>query len=273
MFIAKHKPAPQLAPYVYEYTIARLPKGMPVEKCIPDGFLKLFIYLSDDSPVYKDVQGNIKEWGDGFSGHPVDEDFYVQADKPIDVIVCSFRPQGIQHFYNTPTPYFNNTLLPVDVFLGRQASLLKEQLLEAYSDAEKIMVMNRYFLKLLNSTSTPASAITYAQDIIHASNGLVNIEKLATSINTTRRSLERNFLKQVGMTPKYFSRVLRINYAFRQKQTDPICNWQDIIYNCGYFDQSHFIKEFKHFTGTTPELFYLDEHKIKEVCVGRPLEV
>lgn len=270
MYIARYKPALELEPYIHEYTIVQIPTGFALEKCIPDGFVKLFIYLGDNKPQYIDSANNIHNWSDGFSGHAVDEDFYVKADKAIDVIVCSFRPQGIYRLYNIPIEHFNNNLLPVDALMGNDGARLKEQLQEAGDDdLTKTTILNHYFIKMANRIDhSHASPIAYAQDIIFANKGNINIEQLADNISITRRSLERNFVKEVGMTPKYFARVLRINYAFTQKQVNPYCQWQDIIHNCGYFDQSHFIKEFKHFTGSTPEVFYMKDHLVKEVCVA-----
>ncbi len=270
MHITRHKPAPDLAPYVYEYTIVRTTTSLPVEKCVPDGFIKLFIYTGSNKPIYYDAAGNKKDWGDGFSGHPVDEAFYVHIDEPIEVIVCSFKPQGIFHLYNVPIHLLNNGLLSSDTLMGYDAGLLKEQLHEAVNDTDKIAVINRYFRKLAQkAASYETCAISYAQDIIIAKNGMVNIDHLSDNISTTRRSLERNFIKKVGVTPKYFARILRFQYAFSQKQMNPACSWQDIIYDCGYFDQSHFIKDFRHFTDASPESFYRGEHPARDICAGR----
>ena len=71
------------------------------------------------------------------------------------------------------------------------------------------------------------------------------------------------------MSPKYYAKVLRFNYAFGLKRANPALDWFDIIYDCGYFDQTHFIKEFRHFTGQPPVAFYSKPHPIESVYVGR----
>ena len=73
-----------------------------------------------------------------------------------------------------------------------------------------------------------------------------------------RRQFERQFLLKVGMSPKYYARVRRIGYlcSILASKKWAVDDWHDLIYKMGYFDQSHFIKEFTGFTGKSPR-FYL----------------
>ena len=71
----------------------------------------------------------------------------------------------------------------------------------------------------------------------------------------TQKHLIDQFKKYIGLTPKYYQRILRFNEILQQIQKKENITWTQIAYQCGYSDQSHFIKEFKHFSGFNPKEF------------------
>lgn len=88
-------------------------------------------------------------------------------------------------------------------------------------------------------------------NIINASKGLISIKQILAQDDLNYKFVERLFKKHVGLTPKVYCRVIRFNNAFGLLNKH--YNLTDIAYQCGYFDQNHFIKEIKHFTGLTPK--------------------
>ncbi len=78
----------------------------------------------------------------------------------------------------------------------------------------------------------------------------------------SQKKLIDEFKKFVGLTPKYYQRILRFNDLLQKIQHKDSVTWRDIAQDCGFFDQSHFIKEFRHFSGMNPEQFIGNEfHK------------
>ena len=266
-------PAALLQKYIHRYWIVSSPDAMPPEKCVMDGFVKLFIYLNDNLPEYHDSEGRQKYWGDGIGGHQTDGDLVIQTPKNLKLIFCIFRPFGFYRLFKIPIHLLNNKVVPLEVFLGKRTPEFKEKVLSAPSDETKIRMVDDFFGSLVRQLHTPyRSAVEFAQDLMLQNNGLVNIENLSNQLNISRRSLERHFSENVGMSPKYYARVLRFNYAFGLKRANPALDWFDIIYDCGYFDQTHFIKDFRHFTGEPPVAFYSKPHPIDSVYVGRGLK-
>ena len=270
MLMKEFIPAPALQKYIHRYWIVSSVEAMPPEKCVMDGFVKLFVYLNDNLPVYYDTEGRRKEWGDGIGGHQTDGDLTIQTPGDLRLIFCIFRPFGFYRLFKVPIHLLNNNVVPLEVFLGKRTREFKEKVMAAPSDEAKIRTVDEFFGSLVRQLTTPyRSAVEFAQDQMLQNNGLVNIEILSNQVNISRRSLERHFSDNVGMSPKYYARVLRFNYAFGLKRANPALDWFDIIYDCGYFDQTHFIKDFRHFTGQPPVTFYSKPHPIEAVYVGR----
>lgn len=75
------------------------------------------------------------------------------------------------------------------------------------------------------------------------------------SSGLSQRQFECKFIEQVGVSPKLYSRIIRLNYALQVKVTRPHLSWTDVTYEAGYFDQMHLVKDFKSLAGETPARF------------------
>lgn len=268
--MSEYIPDAHLQKYIHRFWILSSAAAMPAEKCVLDGFVKLFIYLNDNLPEYYDTEGRRKEWADGIGGHQTGGDLFIKTPADLRLIFCIFKPVGFYRLFNVPIHLLNNDVVPLEVFLGNRTREFKERVLSAPTDQAKIDVVNAFFTSLARKLPPAYDLpVEHAQDQLMQNNGLVSIEALSNQINVSRRSLERHFEVNIGMSPKYYAKVLRFNYAFGLKRANPNLDWFDIIYDCGYFDQTHFIKEFRHFTGQPPVAFYNDPHPIKSAYVGR----
>jgi AraC-like DNA-binding protein len=263
-------PAAPLQNYIHRYWIFSSAEAMAAENCIMDGFVKLFIYLNDHLPEYCDANGHKKQWGDGIGGHQTDRDLTISTPENLRLIFCIFRPSGFYRLFKTPIHLLNNNVVPLEAFLGKRTREFKDRLLPAPEDEDKIAVVDEFFISLAwRLPVANRSSVEVAQNQLLQNNGMLPIDGLSSQLNISRRSLERYFSEHVGMPPKYYARVLRFNYAFGLKRANPALDWFDIIYDCGYFDQTHFIKDFKHFTGKAPTAFYSKPHPIEAAYVGR----
>lgn len=96
--------------------------------------------------------------------------------------------------------------------------------------------------------------------LIIETNGLHTISEIRDKINISERTFERRFLAQVGVTPKQFSKIIQFQNSLAELQDSDFSKLTDVVYNNGFADQSHFIRVFRAFTGTTPSSF---NHKTK----------
>lgn len=99
-------------------------------------------------------------------------------------------------------------------------------------------------------------ATNFVADQIQRRHGQVNIDALAHAVNLSKRQLERQFHQKVGVTPKHYARLARFNYVFQILEDEVATNWVDVALRCGYYDQAHFIREFRRYTGESPAAYF-----------------
>jgi AraC-like DNA-binding protein len=118
------------------------------------------------------------------------------------------------------------------------------------TDKQKIVIN---FLQQLLRNQTADKSIVQAINIINETKGQVRVDELAYKVYNSKRNFERKFKVATGLTPKQFIINVRFQHSLNllQSNNDLI----DIAYSCGYYDQSHFIHEFKEITGVTPEKY------------------
>lgn len=169
-----------------------------------------------------------------------------------------FKPNGFYKIFGIPHSKILNHIIDGEQILSNRIPVLYEQLCHCKELNEMAVVANNFllpFLKKQNSFYTN-DGITSIYNLILKNDGLVNIDKIAKEANMSIRTFERHFIEQVGMPPKLFSNIVRFNHALNLKFQDPKKSWTSIGYMAGYFDQMHFIKDFKRFAGNTPTSFF-----------------
>ncbi len=116
--------------------------------------------------------------------------------------------------------------------------------------------LNLFFLRQLALVQPDAPFIQFAVHQIFRTNGTLPIDTLRKKIHASRRYVEKAFKKHVGMTPKQYARLIRVKKASLLLLEDDFCgNINQVAASLGYYDQSHFLKDFKQVAGRTPTSF------------------
>jgi len=117
-------------------------------------------------------------------------------------------------------------------------------------------ILADYFQQLLqNAAINPDYRIKLAINLILQTNGTMSIQELREKLGVTERTLERHFLKEIGITAKQFARIIQFRSAMTQMTETDYVNLTDVGYDNRFADQSHFIRSFKRYTGKTPREF------------------
>lgn len=140
-----------------------------------------------------------------------------------------------------------------DIF-GADISLLGEALAEAQSWPERFALLDKFLLRRLADVHVP-SQTAFILRKLHDAEGLANMKALAGEIGCSQKHLISLFRNAVGTTPKNYCRLLRFEKALQLVRDTSHPDWADIAQACGYYDQPHFIREFKAFSGETPNMF------------------
>jgi AraC-like DNA-binding protein len=170
-------------------------------------------------------------------------------------------PYALPLLFKIPSGEFTHQHIPFNELHKAEFRDLQEKILESVTDAQGIHILSEY----LYNKSIRATGMNdkFHQCILHVIKqyGNVEVDQLARHAGISNRQLERKFGAFVGLSPKVFSRLMRFHTSLRFIKSDTIRSLTDIAYAAGYFDQSHFIREFKMFAGLSPgEYFNLPAH-------------
>ena len=136
-------------------------------------------------------------------------------------------------------------------------SELYEEMKQQPEVASRISVLEKYlFTRLLKAREDKNYYIINSViDKIVESMGCIQISELRDIFNIEERTLRRNFVAQTGFKLKIYIRLIKFNFIVKELIDNPETEMIDIATRYGYFDQTHFIKEFKQFFGETPYTF------------------
>jgi AraC-like DNA-binding protein len=187
---------------------------------------------------------------------PMTRAMRVQPTRRVEIFGVCFRPGGAYSFFPYPASRLVNGCLGMDDPWGSMGSEIVNRIQgECNSPKERTDLMNRFFLRRLDDRRNNP-CIAAALEVIEARKGQVDIHRLARSIGLSGRHMERCFKERVGMSPKQLCRSLRFKNVFSHLAAHPADSWVSTAVACGYGDQSHMIKDFKHYTGTSPAAYF-----------------
>ncbi|NLR64479.1 helix-turn-helix transcriptional regulator [Chitinophaga varians] len=169
-------------------------------------------------------------------------------------IIVQFKVAGAAAFFKTPLHELFGHSVSLDHFVNRQQLTdLEEQLSVAASDAQRVLLLDNFLLAQLRFPKQD-ELVLHALHQIHAANGDVNMKALATAHFISQDAFEKRFRKVMGTTPKQMASIIRMRAVLQQPPADR--NLTRLALDAGYFDQAHFNRSFKQFTGLTPTAFF-----------------
>lgn len=192
--------------------------------------------------------------------------YYTKQNGDTNLLGVRFTPGGISAFTRMSADVLLNQIIPAEDVLDVAVKEWKNLLLEKKSEAERIYLLDRLITQITKGITKEWAACNKAVDTIRNSN-FISVNALCNENESYYKKLERDFLKYVGYTPKYYYRIVRFNKAIRQMRLNKN-SLTSICYDCDYYDQSHFIKDFRQFTGTTPKHFQRETHTIANFLIN-----
>ncbi|TGL37882.1 AraC family transcriptional regulator [Leptospira perdikensis] len=177
--------------------------------------------------------------------------FYSKNSSALLVILSQI---GASAFFNGPISEFYGKTVSLEDLVPKPAiDTIEEQLLGCNSHRERIELIENFLLQIRKDrTLDPMIAETLFK--IQKSQGKIKIGEIKQGLPISLDSLEKKFKTSIGTTLKHFSNLLRIRSAISSHSKET--NLTDLANNAGYFDQSHFNKEFKIFTGSSPKEYF-----------------
>jgi AraC-like DNA-binding protein len=250
MKFEKHFPIEQLKPYIKYFVVSE--NAMENEyKVFPSSGLVIgFQYKGQlanikDNSVSKLTSAGITGITDGY------KIFKNSAD--IGTILVYFTEIGFTHFASHPANELFNLSLSLDqIFDKNSITEVQEKIAIANTDKHRIKIVEQFLLSQLKDIQTD-KLIVEAVKLIYQSNGTIRIKELNEKLLISQSPFEKRFRKVVGTTAKKFASIIRFNTVL--DHLNEAKTLTEICYENNFFDQAHFIKDFKQFTGDTPENF------------------
>ncbi len=226
------------------------------EKIIPDGYPEMIFHYKD--PYHINITGQWEQQDNYLIAGQIRNYFYLKNSDESGMFAIKFQPTALSLLFGIKMNTIADTVIPVNTKHYKFLQSLIDIAISPYSFEEKIRKVENWFKKFLSKKPIAISHYEKAIATILNQNGQMHLEEFNEQNALSNRGLERYFKKHVGLTPKFFIRIVRFSYIFKLVQNTEF-NWSDIAYLAGFYDQSHFIKNFKEFTGENPSNYGFDD--------------
>ncbi len=248
---AQSPPPPLLAPLVEHFWIVDIPGGPRVDRVLPDGFVTLMFNWGAPHRLYEldDLDSftlSRRAWISGMRADPI-------AIGPTDgthMAGIRFKPGGLYPFLRVPVDDFTEQVVELDALLGREAELVAERLGEAPDHARRFAILADFLMDRAGDALALDGRVTHCVDHLRVR----GIGDLTRELGISNKHLNRLFRRHVGTNPKTLARVQRFQgvVASLHGNTGAPHDWSGLALDHGYYDQAHFISEFKACSGLTP---------------------
>ncbi|MGK6352443.1 DUF6597 domain-containing transcriptional factor [Parapedobacter sp. DT-150] len=243
------EPSKVLSPLVKCYWTLESPKEESPQRqtIVPDGCMEMIFHYGD---LYKQYMGN------GQSVVQPRSCVFGQLTEPLEIeptgetgmFSVRFHPGGFIPFGNLPLKEMDNKAVALEKLFGNDGTALESAVLNAKTTAEKISAVESFLSSRL-TRETIDRFVQSAVETILGANGQLSVDELSGQIKINRRQLERKFLSAVGLSPKQLSKTIRLQTTLKLLLTKQYTSLTALAYAGEYYDQAHFIRDFKEFTG------------------------
>jgi AraC-like DNA-binding protein len=264
VFMPHILPHPALQPYVKNYLLLQVNlKGVPQNERIkpipPDADQSLYFYPRDKVYAITNRTNDSR-----LSAHSI---FVAQQTSRVNIqfgedhviIQVCFRPGFIHQLLGkVNVNEFQGKEIDAACFSDEGMRILNEQLRETADLHAMIGLIDRYLLHRLSKMKPELLPIDKVIACLKYTENPPSIDWLASQACLSNRQFERKFTERMGMSPKFYTRIARFDRAFKLKLQRPDMEWINVAYNCGYFDFSHLMRDFRQFAEVTPSMLLIE---------------
>lgn len=223
-------------------------------RLIPKGIFEI-VFQSDDRFLHN------TEYSDGWAQRPRHfvgglhtKSYTVHPDgRQSYCIVAEFKPHTSRYFIPEKLNLFKNTLVSTSDIWGASAIKLANDLHVRSTMKEKIDLVEHFFVDHL--IRQVASVVDPTLTLISNTKGCVSVSTLAKIAQLSTAQFRKRFKEEIGLSPSQYCKIIRVNQAIKQIQMDNHQSLTQLTYALGYYDQSHFIREFKSVMCQTPNRY------------------
>ena len=227
----------------------------PRERILPDGTSELVINLQDVPRKLFDAErpGRYQSFRRAWLSGPSSESKMIDALPDSSLMGARFRPGGLAPFLSEPVDEVANRVIELDALWG-PANRIREQLLEEATPESRIARLESILLGLLGPRAADPVAMR-ALALFDKAPRVARVETVAGELGFSHKHFVARFRAAVGLNPKLYCRLLRFRRALAEVHSRPEVDWAEIALESGYYDQAHFNRDFREFSGLTPSSY------------------
>jgi AraC-like DNA-binding protein len=218
------------------------------ERIVPSGTFELVVNLDEDEIRVYEPGGVVRRHAGAVVSGAFTRSFVVDTREHASLVGVHFKPGGARAFLRARADELTDAHVELAALWSHAAaSRLRDALCSATSAAERFAILERTLREHLAPSLVE-------RRFVHAllAQPRVPVAEVAERVGRSHRSFIEIFSAEVGMTPKLFRRIQRFHRAFALAGAAGEPAWAQIALDCGYFDQSHLIRDFVDFAGVTP---------------------
>jgi AraC-like DNA-binding protein len=213
------------------------------ERVLPTGCMDLVIDLDESTAAPALVAG------------AQSQSIILSTGKPLNLLGVRFKPGGGFPFFGVPAGALQDQSIPLDILWGAGAETLRARLLEATTPREQVRILETALLDKLRPEAYRHPAVSYAVKTFQQGIQPVSVADIVDRTGLSARKLIALFRDEVGLTPKMFARICRFRQVLGRIAPATAIDWADTALACGYFDQAHFVHDFRALVGLTPTTY------------------
>lgn len=226
-----------------------------IDRFLPDGNTEIIFDFHDqpqyiyDNETLKEIQACHHVWASGVRTGYIS----IPSGRQAAMFIIAFKKGMAYPFYPVPMNEMADRVVDADLLWGRNFAHLREHLHEIRDVSLKFVAAERFLLKHFQNKFTLNPSVEYALAEIIRSPDQLNLGRVSERVGYSQKHFISMFKQQVGVTPKAYLKIMRFQKAINEIETTGDVDWAEISQDCGFYDQAHFIHDFKFFSGFTPE--------------------
>ena len=251
------KPAPgDLAPWVeclWSVRDVRPRASRAAERVVPDGCPELIVHLGD--PFSRRVGARFRAQPRAFVAGTLTRPWVLRPGARVSTLSIRFRAGALPAALGVSLEGTADREIPLGTLVGTAvADGLVAALARARTTASRFLAAETWLRNHIAGLSGRASAAGPAVGLIRRSRGQARIDDVATALGWSRRRLQRAFARDLGIAPKVYARIVRLNAVLASLDAAERARAVDMALEAGYFDQAHLLRDFREMAGRTPRV-------------------
>ncbi len=259
-----YDPHPDLSAIVKCYWTLEVPGDMeaPKQRIIPDGCIEMCFILGEGVKRFTSDTDYIIQPRTMVFGQ-ITKPYFVQPTGYVNTFAVRFYPYGFANIIDVPIHELADTETPLTMLFDPEAVRdLELKMVEAASTEVRIEAIESLLLDRLSKEVVHENIVKSTVEALEQTKGKASIQSILKDDVSQRRSLERKFSKEVGISPKQLGKVIRLQAALKMMLHNQEEKLTQVAYENEYYDQAHFTKDFKDLTGINPKSYFDDDQMI-----------